>query len=148
MTCALTDNRQTTLSPKYPHNHKLQQPPSSKKMMHSIQTRYNKLYHYIYKIIKNNRRKFSFLVCFLRSNGGLSRRRSATAKFRYTFYGRSTPASFVDAISPLRRPPTAGAAAAPMADPFPPPVVLSPLVAIVANHSRLKYLIFGGDPLI
>ena len=103
---------------------------------------------YIYKIIKNNRRKFSFLVRFLRSNGGLSRRRSATAKFRYTFYGRSTPASFVDAISPLRRPPTTAAAAAPMANPFPPPVVLLPPVAIVSNHSRLKYLIFGGDPLI
>ena len=104
--------------------------------------------NYIYKIIKNNRGKFSFLVCFLRSNGGLSRRRSATAKFRYTFYGRSTPASFGDAISPLRRPPTAGAATAPMADPFPPLVVLLPPVAMVANHSRLKYLIFGGDPII
>ena len=63
-------------------------------------------------------------------------------------YGGSTAAAFGDAVSPFRRHPTAAAAAAPMADPFPPPVVLLPPVAIVANHSRLKYLIFGGDPLI
>jgi hypothetical protein len=49
---------------------------------------------YIYKIIKNNRGKFSFLVCFLRSNGGLSRQRSATAEFPIHFL-RPLYASFV-----------------------------------------------------
>ena len=78
---------------------------------------------------------------------GVSRKNYATAKFRYNLYGGSTPLLFVDAISPLRCPPTVGAAAASMVDPFPPPVVLLPLV-IATNHSRLKYLIFGGDPLI
>ena len=109
---------------------------------------HNSFYIIKRKKIRNESRKFSFLVCFLRSNGGVSRRRSATAEFRYSLYGRSTAPSFGDAISPFPRPSTAAAAAAPTADPFPPLVVLSPPVAMVANHCRLKYLIFGGDPLI
>ena len=67
------------------------------------------LYYKIMRINRNNCRKFSFLVCFLRRNGGVSRRRSATAEFRYNLYGRSTAPSFVNAISPFHRLPTTGA---------------------------------------